>query len=156
MESSSSSRIYPLPPRPPRDPRRALKVVSQPTPLYNALVPMHGAYVTFTLDPVATLEALDDPIATEQAQRLRPKKYVGCLAANIDVISSLRRYHKCTIIFLSQGLPKASEADGFSEVMCVPILPAQHPTGRRGITVFPPLPWDDLYHHTMLALDLRL
>ncbi|KAI0064632.1 hypothetical protein BV25DRAFT_1914325 [Artomyces pyxidatus] len=119
-------------------------------------MPIRGAYVVFTLDPVATLEALEDPVATEQAENLRARKYIGCVARTIDLPTPLRRYNKCTIIFLSQGMPRPSEEEGLEETMCVPINPAQHPTGRADITISPPLPWDNLYHHTLEAVELRL
>ncbi|KAI0064676.1 hypothetical protein BV25DRAFT_1823084 [Artomyces pyxidatus] len=124
--------------------------------LRTTLTPIHGAYVVFTLDPVATLEALEDPIAMEQAKRLHTRKYVGCLVQHMDLPSPLRTYTKCTCIFLSQGLPQASEVDGIEESMCVPIIPAVHPTDREGVTISPSLPWNNLYHHTRLAQNLRL
>ncbi|KAI0064673.1 hypothetical protein BV25DRAFT_1823077 [Artomyces pyxidatus] len=135
-----------LPPLPPFPPRR----------FKTTLTPIHGAYVVFTLDPVATLESLEDPVATELARQIPRRKYVGCLAMNLDLPSRLRRYNKCTCIILSQGLPQASEEDGVEETMCIPINPAQHPTGRAGVTISPPLPWENLYHHSLLALELRL
>ncbi|KAI0064633.1 hypothetical protein BV25DRAFT_1881981 [Artomyces pyxidatus] len=143
---STDSESWIPPPLPP-DPPRILK---------GHMTPIHGAYIVFTLDPVATLEALEDPMAMELAQRLPRRKYVGCLARNIDLPSPLRRYNKCTCILLSQGPPQASEADGVEETMCIPINPAQHPTGRAGVTISPSLPWDNLYHHSLLALQLRL
>ncbi|KAI0064668.1 hypothetical protein BV25DRAFT_1800473, partial [Artomyces pyxidatus] len=128
-----------------------------PRNLEGHITPVHGAYIVFTLDPVATLEALEDPVATELAQQIPRRPYVGLMPRqNVDLPSPLRRYNKCTCILLSQGLPQASEADGAEETMCVPIHPAQHPTGRTGVTISPPLPWDNLYHHSLLALDLRL
>ncbi|KAI0064672.1 hypothetical protein BV25DRAFT_1800441, partial [Artomyces pyxidatus] len=122
--------------------------------LRTTLTPIDGAYVVFTLDPVATLEALEDPIATEQARMLHTRKYVGCM--HRDLPSPLRQYNRCVCIFVSQGLPQASEASGVEEAMCVSIAPAPHPTGRKSVTISPPLPWDNLYHHSLLAQNLRL
>ncbi|KAI0059142.1 hypothetical protein BV25DRAFT_1172460 [Artomyces pyxidatus] len=124
--------------------------------LDTVYTPALGAYIVFTLDPVATLQALNDPLAIEQARALRCRKYVGCLVRDYDLPSPSRRYNKCSCILLSQGLPQASASDGVEETMCIPIVPAKHPTGRRGVRVSPPLPWDNLYHHTLLGLQLRL
>ncbi|KAI0060773.1 hypothetical protein BV25DRAFT_1992588 [Artomyces pyxidatus] len=118
--------------------------------------PPAGAYIVFTLDPVATLEALNDPLATEQARALSCRSYVGCLVEDWDLASPYRRYNKCTCVLLNQGPPQASAAKGVDETMCIPIAPAMHSKGRRSVVVSPPLPWDNLYHHTLHAVHLRL
>ncbi|KAI0060770.1 hypothetical protein BV25DRAFT_1917331 [Artomyces pyxidatus] len=124
--------------------------------LKKPYTPVQGAYIVFTLDPVATLEALQDPIASEQAQALPRRKYVGCVVQDWDLASPWRRYNRCSCILLSQGLPKADPAHGVEETMCVPIAPADHPDGRQGVAPSKALPWENLYHHSLLAVDLRL
>ncbi|KAI0043079.1 hypothetical protein FA95DRAFT_1499170, partial [Auriscalpium vulgare] len=123
-------------------------------------VPMSGSYVVFRLNPVATLEALRDPIATEQAHSLPKRRYVGTI---LEVSTSCRHpesrsrlYYDCDLFLLSQGLPKALPMEGIDEIMCIPIHPANHPKGRESISPTPPLPWDDLYHHTTLHFDVRV
>jgi hypothetical protein len=41
------------------------------------MFPFVSTYVAFTIDPVATLAALDDPEVASAASRLNPKTYVG-------------------------------------------------------------------------------
>ncbi|KAI0042883.1 hypothetical protein FA95DRAFT_1476374, partial [Auriscalpium vulgare] len=118
--------------------------------------PMYGAYVVFTFNPVATLEALEDPIATEQAAALTTKKYVGYISRVCDLALPERRYHRCTCHLLSNSLPAASEINHTEETMFVPIAPATHPEGRAALSPTPPLPWDGLYHHSLKEIDLRL
>ncbi|KAI0060772.1 hypothetical protein BV25DRAFT_1858227 [Artomyces pyxidatus] len=124
--------------------------------LQTDYTPALGAYVVFTLDAIATLEALNDPIAKEQAQALPHRPYVGCVVQDWDLASPHRRYFKSACVFLSRGLPEASEAKSVEESMCVPITPAQHLSGRRAVTPSKPLPWDNLYFHTLSSVDLRL
>lgn len=41
------------------------------------MFPLVATYVVFSIDPVATLAALEDPEVTAAASSLKPKKYVG-------------------------------------------------------------------------------
>ncbi|KAI0043081.1 hypothetical protein FA95DRAFT_1499149, partial [Auriscalpium vulgare] len=121
-------------------------------------VPNCGTYAVFTLNPTATVEALRDPIATEQAQELPTRRYVGVL---VDVSTicpgfTARRYYSGELAVVSQGLPKSSPEEGVEEDMCIPIDPATHPAGRAGVSPKPPLPWDNLYHHTAVSFDVRV
>ncbi|KAI0043636.1 hypothetical protein FA95DRAFT_1498302 [Auriscalpium vulgare] len=136
--------------------RNAQEVLNGPLARSTYLLPMYGAYVVFTLNPVATLEALEDPIATEQAAALTTKKYVGYISRVSDLALPERRYHRCTCHLLSNSFPAASEADHTEETMFIPIAPATHPEGRTALTPTPPLPWDGLYHHTLEEIDLRV
>ncbi|KAI0059147.1 hypothetical protein BV25DRAFT_1809718, partial [Artomyces pyxidatus] len=135
---------------------RREEILGGPRKLQRAFAPIPSAYVVFTLDPVATLECLNDSLAISQAQQLSVRQYVGCLVQSGDLPSPYLRYNTGTCIFLSQDLPQASPSEGIDETMCVSIAPAQHPTGRPAVVSSPPLPWDNLYHHTQLAVQLRL
>jgi hypothetical protein len=42
-----------------------------------SLAPALASFVVITIDPVATLQALNDPIATAAARKMTPQKYVG-------------------------------------------------------------------------------
>ncbi|KAI0043069.1 hypothetical protein FA95DRAFT_443164 [Auriscalpium vulgare] len=115
-------------------------------------IPTFGTYAVFTLNPTATVEALRDPIATEQALLLPTRRYVGMLT-HIETIGT--RY-PCDLALVSQGPPKSSPADGIEEDMFIPIHPSTHPAGRRAVSPKPPLPWDNLYHHTAVSFDVRV
>ncbi|KAI0043082.1 hypothetical protein FA95DRAFT_444102 [Auriscalpium vulgare] len=132
------------------DPRSEGRLLKKP------FTPAHGAYIVLTLDPVATLKALNDPVAETQARALVTKKYVGIVAELVDIASPFREYHRCSCSLLSQGLPTPVPSRSVDETMCVPIAPATHPIGRAGLWPSPPLPWENLYHHTMAGVDLRI
>ncbi|KAI0040221.1 hypothetical protein FA95DRAFT_1599514 [Auriscalpium vulgare] len=129
---------------------------TKPLPRTSWLYPQEGAFVVFTLDPAATLEALEDPVAIEQAKALRSKKYVGYVTQALDLPIASRRYHRCDCFILSKGLPRTSPSLYLEETMCVPIAPATLFTGRPAVTAIPPLPWDDLYIHYSSQFTFRL
>ncbi|KAI0037355.1 hypothetical protein FA95DRAFT_1529476, partial [Auriscalpium vulgare] len=131
-------------------------ISTEPLSRNTYLLPTYGAYVVFTLNPAATLEALEDPVATEQAAAMNPRKYVGYISSVLDLPLPERRYHECTCYILSNSLPVVSDTDHTDEAMCVPIAPATHPGGRRALSPTPPLPWVGLYHHTLDAIALRV
>ncbi|KAI0046687.1 hypothetical protein FA95DRAFT_1493637, partial [Auriscalpium vulgare] len=118
-----------------------------------------GTYAVFTLNPAATLEALRDPLATEQAMLSPKRRYVGMVthvsAFALHCCPSPTSY-RMTCSVTSSGLPCPSPSQGIEETMCVPISPATHPAGRAGVSPTPPLPWDNLYHHTTLSFNVRL
>ncbi|KAI0041148.1 hypothetical protein FA95DRAFT_1611243 [Auriscalpium vulgare] len=115
--------------------------------------PASGSFVVFTLDPVATVETLEDPVAIEAARSVRSRRYVGYVRQPIDIPFPDQRYQRCFCYVLSQGLPKDTIID---EDMCVAVSPATHPTGRPTLTPSPPLPWTDLYLHSTSVFMLRL
>ncbi|KAI0041163.1 hypothetical protein FA95DRAFT_767707 [Auriscalpium vulgare] len=118
--------------------------------------PAYGAFVVFTLDPVATMETLEDPVATEAARNLPARKYVGYVTQVIDLPMPDRRYHRCSCYILSRGLPIPSGETPIDEQMCIAIAPATHPGGRSALTPSPPLLWDDLYLHSSSIFTLRV
>ncbi|KAI0042058.1 hypothetical protein FA95DRAFT_1610502 [Auriscalpium vulgare] len=136
----------------------AAKPADESVPLartaYN--FPAYGAFVVFTLNPVATVETLEDPVATEAARNLRARKYVGYVTQAIDLSMPGRRYHRCSCYILSRGLPIPSEQTLVDEQMCIAIAPATHPAGRPALTPSPPLRWDDLYLHSSSIFTLRV
>ncbi|KAI0039312.1 hypothetical protein FA95DRAFT_1036395 [Auriscalpium vulgare] len=136
--------------------------IDQSLPLSRSsrLYPQFGAFAVFTLDPVASLEALDDPAALDAARALAPscKKYIGYVAGVLDLPFQDRKYHKCDVYILSRGLAIPSPTRHIDENMCIPVAPATHPQGRRAAAPTPalPLPWDDLYIHYNAFFALRV
>ncbi|KAI0039307.1 hypothetical protein FA95DRAFT_1684342 [Auriscalpium vulgare] len=117
--------------------------------------PAYGAFVVFTLDPVATVEIFEDPVATEAARTLPARKYVGYVTQVIDLPMPDRRYHRCSCYILSRGLPIFSGETLVDEQMCIAIAPATHPA-RPALTPSPPLLWNDLYLHSSSIFTLRV
>ncbi|KAI0043078.1 hypothetical protein FA95DRAFT_1575337 [Auriscalpium vulgare] len=133
---------------------------SLPVSRTSCLYPQVGSFAVFTLDPVASLEALEDPVALDAARALAPssKKYIGLVVGVLDLPSVDRKYHKCDVYILSRGLAIPSPTRHIDENMCTPIAPATHPQGRRAVAPIPalPLPWDDLYIYYNAFFALRV
>ncbi|KAI0043084.1 hypothetical protein FA95DRAFT_443988 [Auriscalpium vulgare] len=134
------------------------KDLSLPLGRDSWLTPESGAFVVFKLDPVATLEALEDPIATEQARSLSLscRSYVGFIVLFLDLPIETRRYLRCDCLILSQGVATPIPQLYTDENMSIPIAPATHPQGRPAITAVPPLPWDNLYLHHSSCFTFRV
>ncbi|KAI0040299.1 hypothetical protein FA95DRAFT_1611893 [Auriscalpium vulgare] len=118
--------------------------------------PALGAYVVFTLDAVATLETLRDPVATAEARALQSRQYIGLMIESMDVALPGVKYEECCISLLSTGLPLPAPSEALDEDMCVAVAPATHPKGRPSVSPSPSLPWEHLYHHTTIIETVRL
>ncbi|KAI0040300.1 hypothetical protein FA95DRAFT_1611894 [Auriscalpium vulgare] len=131
-------------------------VISRKPVLQKPLTPAVGACILITIDPAVTVARLRDPLAFAQAASLSKRTFLGYVTQTLDLPDPMRPYHKCACRFISHGLPQADPSRGIDETMCVPVGQSPHPAGRPGISPSPPLPWDDLYHYTYLAVLLRL
>ncbi|KAI0039310.1 hypothetical protein FA95DRAFT_1036504 [Auriscalpium vulgare] len=134
--------------------------LSLPLARTTCLYPQFGAFAVFTLDPVASLDALEDPVALDAARALAPscKKYIGYVKGVLDLPMRDRKYHKCDCHILSRGLAIPSPTRHIDENMCTPVAPATHPQGRPAVAPIPalPLPWDDLFIHYNAFFTFRI
>ena len=75
----------------------------------------------------------------------------------LDFPSPLRKYHKCRVRLLSQGLPRQNNMDGAEPGMCVPVFPTTaNPLERAALCTSAPLPWENCYHHSAMHVVLRV
>ncbi|TRM56591.1 hypothetical protein BD626DRAFT_466257, partial [Schizophyllum amplum] len=109
--------------------------------------PLPGAYVVVWLDPVASLEQLDDPIVRKECQKMKCGRYIACMTEPASTIAMILPQCAFEIDFVVRGLPSDDPSKFFHHSLSVPILPnTSHPTHRRPLHAFPPLPWNDCYH----------
>ncbi|KAL1683094.1 hypothetical protein EV122DRAFT_273658 [Schizophyllum commune] len=73
--------------------------------------PDNGAYYTFHLDPVASLQDIEDEEVAEAAHRISPKVYVACTIKTIGAPQPPPAYEVATIALVQQGLPPESPID---------------------------------------------
>ncbi|KAL1758906.1 hypothetical protein FB107DRAFT_246719 [Schizophyllum commune] len=73
--------------------------------------PDSGSYYTFRLDPVASLQDIDDEEVAEAAHRISPKVYVACTIKTIGAPQPPPAYEVATIALVQQGLPPESPED---------------------------------------------
>ncbi|KAI0042060.1 hypothetical protein FA95DRAFT_617947 [Auriscalpium vulgare] len=117
--------------------------------------PPWGAYIVITLDAVKTLEVYKDSIATAAAEDIPKRMYVGYANSGVGVPSPYRKYHELGCVLLCKGRPEPDPAHGIEEMFYVPVGSSIHPNGRQSVNPSPPLPWHDLYHHTVPNTNFR-
>ncbi|KAJ6468673.1 hypothetical protein C8R47DRAFT_948294, partial [Mycena vitilis] len=123
------------------------------------ILPAMGAFVVFTIDPVASLDpdVLGDPEATAACKRLVNKEYVA-LAERNGFYRPWDPYNECSLKFVLQGEPRASAKDCMEPCMSLPIEPTTnvaHPSSRVPLKPSNPLPWTDCYLSCFFAATVR-
>ncbi|KAI4525155.1 hypothetical protein K525DRAFT_266327 [Schizophyllum commune Loenen D] len=119
--------------------------------------PDNGAYYTFRLDPVASLQDIEDDEVAKAARRISPQIYVACTIKTIGAPQLPPAYEVATIALVQQGLPPDSPGEFLESRMCVPIRPNTRPLdGRRPAHCCHPLPWDDCYHVSLHSTRVRV
>lgn len=140
--------------------------------------PSLTAYVTIKLDPVKSVEVLEDQEATALAREVVSKVYVGYIAnvrATFGIVLNLSNLTQGNqegdwdddddedndsyfVQLLRTGLPKASPDEDIERDMCIPVFPnTNHPT-RKPVKPSEPLPsgWENCYHASFEAVTLRV
>ncbi|KAJ7623929.1 hypothetical protein DFH06DRAFT_1008699 [Mycena polygramma] len=139
--------------------REASPVSSESSDTDRQILPGLGAFVVFSIDPVASLDAdvLDDPEAIAACNKLVNKKYVA-LADRNGFYNPWEPYNECIAQLILQGEPRSSPECGMEPSMSVPIIPMtiqDHPSGRAPLKPSNPLPWKDCYISSFFVVTVR-
>ncbi|KAL1690898.1 hypothetical protein GGG16DRAFT_113577 [Schizophyllum commune] len=119
--------------------------------------PSAGSYFSFRLDPVASLQDIEDKQVADAARSLSSLEYVACVTWPVGVPQPPPAYAVANIDLVQQGLPPEMPAEFSESRMCVPIRPnTQHPDGRRAAHCCHPLPWDGCYHAALHRTRVRI
>ncbi|KAJ6608265.1 hypothetical protein B0H10DRAFT_2068218 [Mycena sp. CBHHK59/15] len=119
-------------------------------------VPCSGAWAVLSIDPIASVEYLDDPEATLAAQNIVTQKYVVYVEDNGQLFNPISPYQENTVSFLIQGQPLASPDDCIDSSMSIPVLPAvEHPSSREPLKPSQPLPWPNCYLSPFVQAEVR-
>ncbi|KAL1706586.1 hypothetical protein EV121DRAFT_289359 [Schizophyllum commune] len=119
--------------------------------------PDSGSYYTFRLDPVASLQDIEDEQVIQAARKISPQVYVACRIKTIGAPRPPPAYSVAYIALVQQGLPPDDPSECLESRMCVPIRPnTQHPEGRRPAHCCHPLPWDGCYHTALHRMRVRI
>ncbi|KAK7019104.1 hypothetical protein R3P38DRAFT_1290018 [Favolaschia claudopus] len=114
------------------------------------ILPEVDAFVTFTIDPVASLSegAQDVPEAVAACKKLVNKQYVGLIAKWRGIYMPWERYNSCYLRFVQHGEPEGRPEEFILPSMSVPVLPvtrSTHVSGRPPLQPSKCLPWSDCY-----------
>ncbi|KAF7300619.1 hypothetical protein HMN09_00947100 [Mycena chlorophos] len=100
-------------------------------PPRRGFVPEAGAFALMTLDPIASLEYLNDPEAIEAGQKLECKDYAVYVTGARQLLNPAAKYREERIHFILPSLPADDRSQHLDASMSMPIFPAtHHPTGR--------------------------
>ncbi|RPD72671.1 hypothetical protein L226DRAFT_524449 [Lentinus tigrinus ALCF2SS1-7] len=121
--------------------------------LGKVIAPHSRTYAAIRMDPEATVRALDDPEAMEEARSMSPKTYLVFVDMKIAVYQYLSlpwpqsRYFEYLLRPIAPCLRAEDPRIGFTSDMVVPIYPnTSHPSGREPIHTDPEFPFSNCYH----------
>ncbi|KAI5900850.1 uncharacterized protein SCHCODRAFT_02483659 [Schizophyllum commune H4-8] len=118
--------------------------------------PIGGSYVVVSLDPVASLAWLDDPISFEESCNMQCGKYIAYLTepwSEDDYVDRVAGYVPCSLVLVAQGRPPTNPSALYNQAAAMPILPnTSSELGRRPVHAYPSLPWDDCCHTSPLSI----
>ncbi|KAJ7271067.1 hypothetical protein C8J57DRAFT_296747 [Mycena rebaudengoi] len=122
-----------------------------------SLFPKLASYVVISINPVATLESLNDPVALAAARQMPVQKYVGYVNKAVDIFDSHAKYHTYSILLTSPTIPQASPDDFIGPDMYTPVFPATtHPLSREPLRPNKPLPWKTCYQPSFMRSVVRV
>ncbi|KAH9946875.1 hypothetical protein B0H21DRAFT_692891 [Amylocystis lapponica] len=123
----------------------------------STFVPLHGTYLTVSIDPVATVQRFHDPDVTETARRMPTRKYIAYVNTIYDLPLPWNPSHKCAIQFVGRGLPTRFSYRSIRPEMSVPIAPAtDHPASRDPLRTIPLFPLEDCYQYSFVNAIVRI
>ncbi|KAJ7096622.1 hypothetical protein B0H15DRAFT_825803 [Mycena belliarum] len=126
----------------------------------STILPVVGAYVVLTIDPVASLDpdVLEDPEAVQACKELVNRSYVVFVGERTKIFQPWSPYNDCMVDFLIQGKPKSFPAKFVESSMSIPIVPmtiTDHPSSRIPLKPSNSLPWNDCYISTLWSAEVR-
>ncbi|KAF7978647.1 hypothetical protein HWV62_45156 [Athelia sp. TMB] len=121
--------------------------------------PLLASYVTIKLDPVKSVELLEDEEATAAAHGAGSKVYVGyttCFGGRPAPEDTVHIHY--VIRLLRSGRHKASPEEFIDEDMCTPVFPNTDHPFREPLVPSAPLPvaWTDCYHASFDQVIIRV
>ncbi|KAJ7637306.1 hypothetical protein DFH06DRAFT_1002595 [Mycena polygramma] len=126
----------------------------------RSILPAMGAFVVFTIDPIASLDpdTIEDPEAIAACKQLVNKQYVA-LAQRKEFYRPWDPYNECIVDFVLQGEQRASpdRCMHMEPSMTIPVVPTtvEHPLSRIPLVPSSPLPWKDCYVSCLFAARVR-
>ncbi|KAI0350634.1 hypothetical protein OH77DRAFT_1430812 [Trametes cingulata] len=117
--------------------------------------PMPYRYGVAKIDPLATVQHLNDEVATEKASKLRTKQYLVYLEQELELPFPDRPWYKFSISPIGTA-PRTEEPEhGVTHDMCIAIHPnTAHPRNRPPVHTVPEFPFPNCYH--WLAVDVHV
>ncbi|KAI0774876.1 hypothetical protein BD413DRAFT_537298 [Trametes elegans] len=121
------------------------------------LSPASLQYAVIRIDPIAMVLHFKDPVATREAQALRPKKYLVYLDLDMDLPFPTSEWFRFRVSPIACYLRAEDPERGLTSDMVIPIYPnPDRPQGRTPIVTQPPFPFHNCYHWVANATTVRV
>ncbi|KAF7289827.1 hypothetical protein MIND_01357000 [Mycena indigotica] len=127
----------------------------------GTLIPNPGSFAVLTVDPVASVDYLEDPEATAASAQLVCKDYLICAVSIRTIFSPLAAFRQEHVLFVQQGLPQDFPTQLVDASMSIPIAPQNytvhdHPSKREPLQMATnPFPFSDCYLSAFAAAHVR-
>ncbi|KAH9851159.1 hypothetical protein C2E23DRAFT_261375 [Lenzites betulinus] len=119
--------------------------------------PMPCRYGTIRIDPVASAQHLNDPIAEKEAQGLRTQTYICYLELERQLPFPDEPWYRFAVALVGPRIRPANRKQALTPDMCTPIYPNEaHPTGRVSLHPEPAFPFKNCYFWYRVGLDVRI
>ncbi|TFK65702.1 hypothetical protein BDN72DRAFT_752329, partial [Pluteus cervinus] len=107
--------------------------------------PTISTIFSFSIDPITTVETVEDPEVQKAVREMKEKRYMAYVH-NIRSLDTSQPYLIHEIKLIGRGVAKRDEERCIEEDMCTPIFPATyHPNGREPMKTKKTFPFDNCY-----------
>ncbi|KAJ7053277.1 hypothetical protein C8F01DRAFT_1330010 [Mycena amicta] len=126
----------------------------------GTLVPRIGSFAVLTIDPVASVEYLEDAEATVASSKLVCKDYIVYIPSG-TFFNHRAAFREEQPSFVMRGIPQDVPERCIEASMSIPIFPqscsvSDHPSGREPLQMTGnPFPWTDCYLTTFVFITVR-
>ncbi|KAF7317548.1 hypothetical protein MKEN_00841700 [Mycena kentingensis (nom. inval.)] len=123
---------------------------------FSQFVPQQGVFAVLTIDPVASLEYLNDEEALEASKDLETKDYVVYVPGTSELRHPDVAFREEDVEFVIPNPIHDVPGRGLDASMCVPIFPeTRHPTGRPPLKPSGTFPWPNCYLSPFASSTVR-
>ncbi|KAF7317552.1 hypothetical protein MKEN_00842100 [Mycena kentingensis (nom. inval.)] len=123
---------------------------------FTQFVPQQGVFAVLTIDPVASLEYLNDVEAIEACRDLETKDYVVYVPGTSELRHTDVAFREEDVEFVIPNPIHDVPGRGLDASMCVPIFPeTRHPTGRAPLKPLGTFPWPNCYLSPFVSSTVR-
>ncbi|KAH9851157.1 hypothetical protein C2E23DRAFT_698868, partial [Lenzites betulinus] len=119
--------------------------------------PMPCRFGTIRIDPLASVQHLNDPIAENEAQSLETKTYICYLYLERHLPFPDEPWYLFAVDLIGPRLRPTDRAQALTPDMSIPIFPNEnHPSGREPVRPEPAFPFKNCYFWYDVGLDVRI
>ncbi|KAF7290653.1 hypothetical protein MIND_01305600 [Mycena indigotica] len=121
-------------------------------------IPQIGSFAVLTVDPVACVDYLEDPVATAACALLPSKDYVVYISGSAPLLDPRTAFREERPYFVIQGALQDIPNQFIDAGMSIPLAHQSltHPSGRQPLKISgSPFPWSDCYLSAFVSVSVR-